>query len=71
MPTQITISGITGTSPYDIYVCDDPITTIIYVNTITTTPYTFVIPSILSDLTSYNLRVVDNNNCVSITNLIP
>ena len=70
MPTQITIIGITGTSPYNIYLCDTP-TNCIYISTINTTPYTFDVPNILSDLSSYNLKVVDNNNCLSITNLIP
>jgi hypothetical protein len=70
MPTQITINGITGTSPYNIYVCDTP-TNCVYINTINSTPYTFNVPTILSDLVSYNLKVVDSDNCISITTLTP
>lgn len=69
MPTDITISGITGSTPFKIYVCDDPITTCVYINTITTTPYVFEIPSVLDGQPSYNLKVIDNNGCIVIENL--
>ena len=65
MPTQITISSISGLSPYDLYLCDNPITTCIWVDTITSAslPYTFDVPSIMENQTSFNLKVVDDNNC--------
>ena len=71
MPTDITITNITGSSPYDIYLCDDPVVTCVYINTITTLPYGFQIPPVLDGQTSYNLKVVDNDNCIKITNLTP
>ena len=48
MPTNITINNVTGAQPFDIYVCDSPITTCIYVSTINTVdiPYSFDIPLI-------------------------
>ena len=70
MPTNITINNITGTTPFDIYICDDPITTCVYVDTITTLPYTFSVPIILDGQLSYNLKVIDEFNCVVIQNLI-
>lgn len=70
MPTDITLNNITGTSPYDVYVCDDPITVCIYVNTINSFPYSFQIPTILTSQGSVNLKIVDNNNCVIYQNLI-
>ena len=50
MPTNITINNVTGAQPFDIYVCDSPITTCIYVSTINTVdiPYSFDIPLIYS-----------------------
>lgn len=70
MPTNITINNITGTTPFDIYICDDPITTCIYVDTITSLPYTFVVPTIIDGQFSYNLKVIDELNCTVIQNLI-
>jgi hypothetical protein len=63
MPTQVTINNITGATPFDIYICDDPITTCVYVNTITGTTLTFALPTIMDGQTSYTLKVVDNNGC--------
>lgn len=69
MPTNITINNITGSSPFDVYVCNNPITTCIYVDTISTLPYSFDVPIILEGLMSYSLKIVDNNNC-SITEIL-
>ena len=69
MPTNITINDITGTTPFDIYICDDPITTCVYIDTINTLPYTFVVPSILDGQLSYYLKVIDELNCTVIQNL--
>jgi hypothetical protein len=66
MPTNITINNVTGAQPFDIYVCDSPITTCIYVSTINTIdiPYSFDIPVVYSSLTEFVVKVVDNNNCI-------
>ena len=68
MPTQITISSITGATPYDIYLCDNPLTTCIWIDTIISSqlPYIFDVPSIMESQTSFNIKVVDNNNCTVI-----
>jgi hypothetical protein len=63
MPVQITISQITGSSPYDVYLCDDPITSCFYIDTITSIPYTFNVPAIVEDNPSFNLKIVDSNEC--------
>lgn len=63
MPTEITISSISGTTPFDVYICNDPITTCIYVDTISSAPYTFNVPSLLNNQSSYNLRIIDNSGC--------
>ena len=66
MPTNITINNVTGAQPFDIYVCDSPITTCIYVSTINTVdiPYSFDITLIYSSLTEFIVKVVDNNDCI-------
>jgi hypothetical protein len=66
MPTNITINNVTGAQPFDIYVCDSPITTCIYVSTINTVdiPYSFDIPLVYSSLTEFIVKVVDNNDCI-------
>lgn len=66
MPTNITISGLGGASPFDVYVCDPTITTCVYVSTITpaSLPYVFEIPSVYSSLTNFVVKVVDNNDCI-------
>ena len=48
MPIDITINNISGASPYDVWVCDDCTTagTCQYIDTITTVPYSFTLPTI-------------------------
>ena len=70
MPTEITINTISGATPFDVYICDDPITVCVYIDTISTVPYVFNVPSLLDGQTSYNLKVVDNNGCSVEENLI-
>ena len=70
MPTQITINDVTATTPYKVYLCDDPITTCVYITTINTVPYNFFIPLAIDGQPSYNLKIVDDKNCVVIKNLI-
>ena len=63
MPIDITINSVTGNSPYDVYICDNPVTVCIYVDTVNSFPYTFLVPTILSSQNDFNLKVVDNTNC--------
>jgi len=71
MPTDITINNISGTTPFDVYVCDTGYTSCIYVSTITSgeLPYTFEIPPVYSSLTNFIVKVVDDNDCV-VTNTV-
>ena len=71
MPTDITITGLGGLSPFDVYVCDTVMTTCIYVDTITSgdVPYLFEIPSVFSSLNNFTVKVVDDNDCVVSSNL--
>lgn len=71
MPTVITINDISGATPFDIYICDNPITTCVYSETITSFPTDIEIPFILANQSSYSLKVIDNNGCTSIKILTP
>jgi hypothetical protein len=63
MPTEITINGITGTSPYDVYVCDPTNVVCVYIDRLNPgdIPNTFDMPEILSSLTTFNVKVVDKD----------
>lgn len=71
MNVDITISTMSGTLPYSIYLCDDPITTCLYIDNTSTLPYTFTVPSFMSTLSSFNLKIIDSNGCITTQNLIP
>jgi hypothetical protein len=72
MATDITITGLGGVSPFDLYVCDTGMTTCIYVNTITLgdVPFLFPIPPVFSSLNSFTVKVVDDNDCIVTSNLL-
>lgn len=64
MAIQVTINGITGSSPYDVYICQSNGTNCFYISTISTVPYIFDIPEPYNTATSYMVKVIDNNNCL-------
>ena len=64
MPTLVTISSLTGSSPYDVWVCNSASTGCIYVSTISSAPYSFNVPEIYSELSVFVLKIIDNNNCI-------
>ena len=72
MPTNILINDISGSTPFNLYLCDENIVTCIYINTIPSSslPYNFQIPTIMEGQVSFNLKVVDNNGCTSISNIL-
>jgi hypothetical protein len=71
MPTQITISTLTGAQPFDVYSCDDTYNNCIYVATITSgqVPYNFDLPFIQEGMSSVGIRVIDNIGCIIDENL--
>jgi hypothetical protein len=66
MPIQTTIYSLSGTSPFDVYICQFNLTGCFYIDTITSgdIPYTFTIPSPYDTAESYCVKVVDNQGCV-------
>jgi hypothetical protein len=65
MPKIITINDITGSTPFNVFLCDNPVTVCVYVDTISTLPYSFQIPTILENQDDFNLKVEDNNGCIN------
>jgi hypothetical protein len=65
MPTNVVISGVTGQSPYNIYVCDENIINCTWVNQITSgqIPYTFELPYIFQGYSDFAVKMTDSNGC--------
>jgi hypothetical protein len=65
MANVIQITSISGNSPYDIYVCDITLTYCYLVSgsTTITTPYQFIVPSPLNNVTSLILKIIDSLGC--------
>jgi hypothetical protein len=67
MPKVVTINDITGTTPYNIFLCDNPVTLCVYIGTTSTLPYSFDIPNVLTNQNDYTLKVEDDNGCINQT----
>ena len=65
MPIDITINNISGASPYDVYLCDNPVSVCVYIDTVSSLPYIFQVPSLMSNDNDFNLKIVDNNGCTT------
>jgi hypothetical protein len=72
MAVQVNISSITGSTPFDIYICQPSGNDCFYITTISTIPYVFDIPTPYDSSTSYMLKVIDNNGCIisGVTNVL-
>lgn len=65
MEVQVTINGISGQSPYDIYVCQVDGSGCFYISTIQNTfPYIFDIPAPYNSSPNYMIKAVDTYNCI-------
>lgn len=66
MPTQIQITNLGGSLPFDVYTCDTGYTTCIYVSTIVPSqlPYQFQLPFVQEGMNPIGLKIVDNTGCV-------
>ncbi len=69
MPSLVTVSNITGTTPYEIYISISGSSSYYYIDYIDSSqlPYNFNIPIPIQDMIGYCLKVVDNDGCI-ITN---
>lgn len=64
MAVQVTINSLTGTSPYDVYICDGSVLNCVYIATINLTPYVFDVPAPLDIQSPLCVKVIDNNGCI-------
>jgi hypothetical protein len=65
MPNYIQINSVTGTPPYTVSVCDQTYTYCYLVTGSTSlpTPYLFMVPAPLTDVTDIILQIVDSLGC--------
>lgn len=63
MSASVTITSITGTSPYKVYVCDGLGAHCNYVGSATTVPYTVMLPSLFNHAPVVMIKVIDSNLC--------
>lgn len=70
---KVYISGITGSSPYHVYICQENTNKCYYIDTIDTSNYEFDIPKPFDNNTSYFVKVIDNNNnaIIGVANITP
>jgi hypothetical protein len=61
---KLNINGITGQTPYDIYLCQGDVNNCIYIKTISGTTNTFDIPKPFDNNNQYILKIIDANNRV-------
>ena len=65
MAKQITINTLTGSSPYNIYLCTNTFTQCTWVSTINDSfiPYSFLIPANYENLSTVGVKVIDFDKC--------
>lgn len=69
MPNEVVINGLTGQSPFYVYLCDSSITTCVYIDSITGATYSFDIPPLFEGQTELGLKIVTSNGCEIVQNI--
>jgi hypothetical protein len=64
MGIQVNINGITGQSPFNIYICLTGGTQCIFIDKTENNTYQFLIPPPYDTLSSYMLKIIDGNNSI-------
>jgi len=66
MPNLVTVTDITGTTPYEVYLCISGGSPCYYINYIESSelPFVFTVPSPIQNLGGYCLRIIDNDGCI-------
>lgn len=62
MSLIVEIQSVTGQTPYDVYLCDPYGNNCIFIDRVSTIPYSFTVPSPYDTFTEYKLKLVDGNN---------
>ena len=65
MSCSIQINSISGTSPFDIYMCDINLNQCVFIQTETNPTYPIVLttPNTLVGATSFIIKIIDSNSC--------
>jgi hypothetical protein len=63
MSQEVTITSVTANTPVEIYYCDSTSGSCVYVQTVSTFPYTFNVPDPY-DLIDFVIKIVDTQGCV-------
>lgn len=63
MSRIVTISSVTANTPVDIYYCDSMSASCVFVSTVATFPYTFVVPVPYSEST-FVIKIEDTEGCI-------
>lgn len=61
MSLEVTINSVTGTTPYDIYICDPYGNGCFYINRVNSVPYNFIIPKPNDTFDEYMIKILDGN----------
>ncbi len=64
MGLEVIINGISGESPYDLYICQPNGNGCFYISTISVDQYSFIIPPPYDTGLAYMLKVIDSQNCI-------
>jgi hypothetical protein len=65
MPNSVTVLDITGTAPYEVYLCLSGGSPCYYIDYIYDfqIPYSFVVPTPIQNNPGYCLKITDGDNC--------
>lgn len=62
MSVIVDITGLTGTSPFNVYVCDSGFTSCFYVTTLPATG-SFIVPAPYNNLSQFGIKIIDGTTC--------
>ena len=63
MSQQVTITSVTANTPVEIYYCDSTSGSCVYVQTVSTFPYTFDVPDPY-DTEDFVIKIIDTQGCI-------
>lgn len=62
MSVEINITSLSGTSPFNVYVCDSGFTACFYVTSLVA-PGTFIVPAPYNNISSFGIKIIDGTSC--------
>lgn len=66
MSKEVTITSLSGTQPYDIYLCDNAYNNCIYITSLNNSdiPYSFILPPYFENLSQVGIKAIDHVGCI-------